>query len=38
MKTFVYLLCSLWFSFAVHAAELKFEPATPMVSTEVKLN
>jgi hypothetical protein len=31
MKTFVYLLCSLWLSFAVHAAELKFEPATPIV-------
>ncbi len=31
MKTFVYLLCSLWLSLAVHAAELKFEPATPIV-------
>ena len=31
MKTFIYLICSLWLSFAVHAAELKFEPATPTV-------
>ena len=31
MKMFVYLLCSLWLSLAVHAAELKFEPATPIV-------
>jgi len=31
MKTFIYLICSLWLSFAVHAAELKFEPATPIV-------
>jgi len=31
MKIFVYLLCSLWLSLAVHAAELKFKPATPIV-------
>ena len=31
MKTFVYLLCSLWLSLAVHAAELKIEPVAPVV-------
>jgi len=31
MKTFICLICSLWLSFAVHAAELKFEPASPIV-------
>jgi len=30
-QMFIYLLCSLWLSLAVHAAELKFEPATPIV-------
>ena len=37
MKTFVYLLCSLWLSFAVHAAELKFEPATPSVEVDKEI-
>jgi len=31
MKTFIYLLCSLWLSLAVHAAELKIETAMPIV-------
>ncbi len=30
MRMFIYLLCSLWL-FTVQAAELKFEPATPIV-------
>ena len=37
MKTFVYLLCSLWFSLAVHAAELKFEPAMPSVEVDKEI-
>ena len=31
MRTFIYILCSLWLVFTVQAAELKFEPATPIV-------
>jgi len=37
MKTFIYLICSLWLNFAVHAAELKFEPATPMVAVNQQI-
>ena len=36
----LYLLCSLWLSLAVHAAELKFELATPTVEVgnEIELS
>ena len=37
MKTFIYLLCSLWLSLAVHAAELKIEPATPTVEVDKEI-
>jgi len=37
MKMFVYLLCSLWLCFAVQAAELKFEPATPSVEVDKEI-
>jgi len=37
MKTFICLICSLWLSFAVQAAELKFEPATPSVEVDKEI-
>jgi len=37
MKTFICLICSLWLNFAVHAAELKFEPAMPSVEVDKEI-